>query len=233
MNSPSEDESGAVELGEARRTLYEQFARIGKVVAHPKRIELLDLLAQGERPVEALAEASRMELGNASAQLQVLRRARLVETRRAGTQVFYRLAGDEVIRFLDALRDVAASRLAEVSELARGFLDDRDALEPVPRSVLLDRVRAGEAVVVDVRPKVEYEAGHIPDALSIPLDQLEDRLAEIPTDAEVVAYCRGRYCMLAAEAVARLRRQGRRARRLADGLPEWRLAGLPVVLGER
>lgn len=217
---------------EARQALYEQFARIGKVVAHPKRIELLELLAQGERSVEALAEVSRTGVGNTSAHLQVLRRARFVETRRVGTQVLYRLASDEVARFLGALRDVAAARLAEVAEVARDYFEARDELEPVPRSEIVERARAGEVVIVDVRPRQEYLAGHLPHAVSIPLGELEDRLAELPEDAEVVAYCRGPYCVLAVEAVALLRRGGRRARRLEDGLPEWRLAGLPVAVGE-
>lgn len=218
--------------GSAKAALNEQFARIAKATAHPKRLELLDLLAQGERPVEALADASGIAMSSASSHLQVLRQARLVETRKAGTHVFYRLAGDEVSRLLVALRAVAAARLAEVSEITRDYFEARDELEAVPRAELLERAWAGEVVVVDVRPSAEYAAGHIPDAVSIPLEDLEDRIAELPADAEVVAYCRGPYCVLAAEAVVLLRRGGRRARRLAEGLPEWRLAGLPVASGE-
>ncbi|HZJ25804.1 MAG TPA: metalloregulator ArsR/SmtB family transcription factor [Acidimicrobiia bacterium] len=221
-----------MESGEAKQALYEQFARVGKVVAHAKRIELLDLIAQGERPVEQLALAARMSVANTSAHLQVLRRARLVETRKKGTRVFYRLAGDEVVAFINALRNVAGSRLAEVDQIARDYFDARDELEPIRRGELVERAKQGEIVVVDVRPAPEYAAGHIPAAVSIPLDALEDRIAELPADAEVVAYCRGPYCVLAVEAVALLRQRGRRARRLEDGLPEWRLAGLPVAVGQ-
>jgi rhodanese-related sulfurtransferase len=213
---------------EAKHTLNEQFARVAKAVAHPKRIELVDLLAQGERPVDSLAEATAMGVSNTSAHLQVLRRARLVDTRRDGTQVFYRLAGDEVAGFLGALRSVAAAQLAEVGEVTRDYFEARDALEPVSRDDLLHRAGQGDVVVVDVRPRVEYRAGHIPGAASIPLHELTDRLDELPADAEVVAYCRGPYCVLAVEAVALLRERGLRARRLEDGLPQWKAAGLPT-----
>ncbi len=213
---------------EARHTLNEQFARVAKAVAHPKRIELLDLLAQGERPVESLAGATAMGVSNTSAHLQVLRRARLVDTRREGTQVFYRLAGCEVAGFLNALRGVAAAQLAEVTEVTRDYFEARDVLEPVDRDDLLELLGGGDVVVVDVRPRVEYRAGHIPGAVSIPLHELADRLDELPADAEIVAYCRGPYCVLAVEAVALLRERGRRARRLRDGWPQWQAAGLPT-----
>jgi rhodanese-related sulfurtransferase/DNA-binding transcriptional ArsR family regulator len=217
--------------GEAKRLLNEQFARLGKALSHPRRVELLDLLAQGERSVDALAAATGMGVTNTSAQLQVLRQHRLVETRRAGTRVYYRLADDTVAAFLGAFRELARQRLSEVDQIMRDCFEARDELQPVSRDDLMRRARDGEVVVLDVRPELEYEAGHIPGAVSIPLDQLADRLAELPAGAEIVAYCRGPYCVLAPEAVALLRRAGRRARRLDDGVPEWRHAGLPVAVG--
>lgn len=221
-----------IQLGQVKRTLNEQFARIAKAVAHPKRVEILDLLAQGERSVDAIAASTGLGVTTASAHLQALRRARLVETRRAGTRVFYRLGGPDVTELVGALRNAAAARLAEVAQLEHDYFLARDELEPIGRDDLLARARDGDVVVVDVRPTVEYDAGHIPGALSIPLDQLEARLGELPANREVVAYCRGPYCVLAPEAVVALRAHGRRARRLADGLPEWRLAGLPIAVGQ-
>jgi rhodanese-related sulfurtransferase len=218
--------------GQAKRTLNEQFARIGKVVAHPKRIELLDLLAQSERSVDLLAAATSMTVSNTSAQLQVLRQARLVGSRKAGTRVLYRISGDDVVAFVDHLRALAAARLAEATEVTRDYFDARDELEPMSRDELTRLARDRAVVVVDVRPRLEYTAGHIPRAVSIPLDELEAHVNELPVDADVVAYCRGPYCVLAVDAVALLRQRGRRARRLADGLPEWRSAGLPVAIGE-
>ncbi len=220
-----------LDSGEAKRIVYEQLARIGKVVAHPKRIELLDLLGQGERSVDALAQAADMGVTNTSSHLQGLRQARLVETTKVGTRVFYRLAGDEVLEFLAALRSLAEARLAEVEQVTRDYFHARDELEPLHRNDLVRRARGGEVVVLDVRPADEYEAGHVAGAVSIPLDELDDRLGELPADTEVVAYCRGAYCVMSHEAVARLRARGRAARRLEDGFPEWRLAGLPVAAG--
>jgi rhodanese-related sulfurtransferase len=217
---------------EVKDPLYEQFARVGKVLGSAGRVELLDLLAQGERSVEELAGLTGMEVANTSAHLQVLRQARLVDTRKAGTRVFYRLAGDEVTRLLLALQDVARVRLAEVGDVVRTHLSDPEGLEPVGREELLDRAARGDVVVLDVRPTEEYRAGHIPGALSIPVDELEARLGELPDGAEIVAYCRGPYCVFARDAVTILRARGRAARRLADGLPEWRLAGLPVAAGQ-
>ena len=215
---------------ERRADLYEQLARIGKVVVHPKRIELLELLCQAERSVEALAVATDLKLTTASAHLQVMRQARLVEARREGTRVFYRAAGEDVCRFVGALNALARARLAEVDQILRS-LDSDAAAARVSRDELLRRVRAGEVVVLDVRPAEEYLAGHIPGARSLPLEHLEARLDELDPELEVVAYCRGRLCLLAPEAVALLRRRGRRARCLEDGLPEWRQAGLPVEEG--
>jgi rhodanese-related sulfurtransferase len=216
---------------EVKEALFEQFARIGKAVASPKRIELLDLLCQGERTVEGLARATQMGLTNTSAHLQVLRQARLVETRREGAKVFYRLADEAVCRFYFALRELGRARLAEVEKVIRDFFDARDDLEPVSRDALLRRLERGEAAVLDVRPVEEYAAGHIPGARSIPLPELRERLDELPRDVEIVAYCRGPYCVLAPEALAILRASGFAARRLEEGFPEWRLAGLPVEVG--
>lgn len=215
----------------AKRALFEQFARVAKAVAHGARLELLELLAQGERGVDELAAVTDTGVSTVSAQLQELRRARLVETRREGTRVFYRLAGDDVVVLLGALRAVAAAHLGDVAPAARRYLGADDEVEPIDREELLQRAANGEVVVVDVRPVVEYRAGHVPGAVSIPIDELEARLAELPANVEVVAYCRGPYCVFAHEAVRRLRRDGRRARRLVDGWPEWHLAGLPVAVG--
>jgi len=216
---------------EVREALYEQFARLGKAVASPRRIELLDLLCQGERTVEGLAKATRMGVTNTSAHLQVLRQARLVETRREGVRVFYRLADEEVCRFFFALRDLGRARLAEVEQVVRDYFDARDELEPVSRESLLHRMEHGEVAVLDVRPVEEYAAGHIPGSASVPLVELQHRLGELPRDVEIVAYCRGPYCVLAPEALTILRASGFRAQRLEDGFPEWRLAGLPVEVG--
>lgn len=217
---------------EAKDRLYEQFARAAKATANPKRIELLEVLAQGEHTVDALAGATGMGVTNTSSHLQVLRGARLVETRKDGTKVYYRLAGDEVTAFIVALRDLARSRLTEVDSIVRDYFVARDALEPVDRAELVDRAHRGDVVVLDVRPRDEFAAGHIPGALSVPLEQLDIALAHLPKRPEIVAYCRGPYCVLAPQAVERLRAKGYKARRLADGMPEWRLAGLPVAVGE-
>jgi rhodanese-related sulfurtransferase/biotin operon repressor len=217
---------------EAKDRLYEQFARAAKAVASPKRIELLELLAQAEHSVEELAQATGMGVTNTSAHLQVLRQARLVETRKQGTRVYYRLAGDEVAGFVAALRDLARSRLAEVDRVVADYFRARDALEPVGREELVERAARGEVVILDVRPAEEFAAGHIPGALSVPLERLEAALSRLPKRARIVAYCRGPYCVLAPQAVQRLRAKGFTASRLVDGMPEWRLAGLPVAVGK-
>lgn len=217
----------------ASAELNEQFARIGKAVASPRRIELLELLGQGERSVEELARATGMTVTNASQHLQVLRSASLVTTRRDGTKVICEVAGDDVARFLEGFRDLARGRLAEVELILQRHLDGSGELEPVSRDELRLRVERDGVVVLDVRPVEEYRAGHIPGAVSVPLDDLEQHLARLPRDVEIVAYCRGPYCLLAPQAVTTLRRHGLRARRLEDGLPEWRRAGLPVTAGER
>jgi rhodanese-related sulfurtransferase len=218
-------------MGEHQRKaeLYEQFARVGKALASPKRLELLDLLAQGERSVEDLAAEAGMGLSSCSAHLQVLHRARVVVTRKHGTRVFYSLASDVARLFAD-VRQVAAALLAEVEPARRAYLGGE--VEEVSREELLRRAGAGEVTVLDVRPAAEYAAGHIPGAISIPVGQLGQRLAELPEGTEIVAYCRGPYCVFAHDAVRLLRARGRAARRLAGGMPEWRLAGLPVTAGE-
>jgi rhodanese-related sulfurtransferase len=216
----------------AKDRLYEVFARTAKAVANPKRIELLELLAQGERTVESLADAAGMGMTNTSAHLQILARSRLVESRKERTKVFYRVAGDEVAAFVAALRDLARGRAAEVDQVLRDYFLARDALEPVGCDELLERVGSGDVVILDVRPVGEYLAGHIPRARSVPLEELEEALSRLSKGKEIVAYCRGPYCVLAPQAVERLRAKGFRARRLAVGLPEWRLAGLPVAAGQ-
>jgi len=213
---------------EAKDRLYAQFGRLARAVSNPKRIELLELLAQAERSVEELAAATGMGLQNTSAQLQVLARVRLVESRREGKRVFYRLSDDGVLRFLVALRELARDRLAEVEQVARDYFEARDALEPIGAGELFRRLARGQTLVIDVRPVEEYRAGHIPGALSIPLAELGTHIQALPAAKEIVAYCRGPYCVLAPQAVEILRRAGLQARRLREGLPEWRLAGLPV-----
>ena len=215
----------------AKDELHEQFARVGRALANPHRVELLDLLAQGERSVEVLAARAAISVGLASAHLQALRRAGLVVARRDGTRIVYRLAGDDVYELLAAVRAVATGRIADAERAARAYMGE--PVEAVSRAELLERVRSGDAVVVDLRPDEEYEAGHIAGAISIPLAELEAHLADLPPGVEIVAYCRGPYCALAPQGVALLRRAGRRARRLEDGFPEWRLAGLPVATGSR
>ena len=211
--------------------LYAQFARIGHALASPKRIELLDLLGQGEKTVEALAEHVATPIKNTSAHLRALRQARLVETRRDGTYVYYRLADDDVLGLLRTLEALAHSRLADVQQVVRLYLDGRDDLAPVTFKELRRLVREEDVTVVDVRPAEEYEAGHIPGALSMPVPELKRRLRELPRNREVIAYCRGRYCVYSLEAVTLLRKHGYRARRADGGLPDWRAAGLPVEIG--
>ncbi len=235
----------------SKSVLYEQFARMGKALANPARLELLDLLAQGERCVEELAQVAGMRLGNTSAQLRVLSAAGLLTTRRSGTRVFYRLADEQVAVFVEHMQDFARARLAEVERAARDYLGDVAALEPVARDELARRLGDGDVIVVDVRPAAEYAAGHIPGAINLPHDLLAARLAQlppqlpaqlaaqvpaeqpagVPAGVDVVAYCRGRYCVYAPAAVRLLREHGYAARPLEGGLPEWRRAGLPVHTG--
>jgi rhodanese-related sulfurtransferase len=212
-----------------KNALYDQFARIGRAMANPHRLELLDLLAQGERRVEELAREANLPIANASQHLQVLRRARLVEIRRQGTSVYYRLGDERVFRLWQALRDLGQTRLAEVDALVRTYLEDRDQFEAVDVPALQRLLHEEDVVVLDVRPATEYRAGHIPGAYSIPIDELTARLHELPAEREIVAYCRGPYCVFADEAVALLRARGYRASRLAEGFPDWRAAGFPVA----
>lgn len=212
---------------DAKTALFDQFARVGKALGSGKRLELLDLLAQGERTVEALARAAELGLTTASAHLQTLKQANLVSTRREGTKVHYRLAGTDVAALYALTRTVASAHLPDVEAASSAYLGPDDA-EHVSRDELLRRAESGDVVVLDVRPREEYEAGHIPGAVSVPLEELADRLGDIPADQEVVAYCRGAYCVLAHDAVRLLTAHGRTASRLADGMLEWRLAELPV-----
>lgn len=216
---------------EFKDQLYGQFATIGQALSNPHRLELLDLLAQGERSVEELAEQAALSIANASAHLQVLRRARLVETDKRGVRVFYRLADPMVFELWRTLRDVGSARLAEIERLVQTYIRDRDALDAVDSEELLRRLESGDTIVLDVRPEVEYRHGHIPGALSLPVEELEEQLAALPRDREIVAYCRGPYCVFADEAVSVLRRHGFDAVRLRDGLPEWRAAGFEVESG--
>ncbi|MDV7241112.1 MULTISPECIES: metalloregulator ArsR/SmtB family transcription factor [Rhodococcus] len=211
----------------AKTELFDQFARIGKALSSGKRLELLDLLAQGERTVDGLARAAELGLTTASAHLQTLKQANLVATRREGTKVFYRLAGADVAQLFALVRTVANDHLPDVEAARTAYLGPADT-EHVSKDQLLERARSGKVTVLDVRPREEYQAGHIPGAVSIPLDQLADHLADLPADQEIVAYCRGAYCVLAHDAVRLLTDHGRRASRLADGMLEWRLAALPV-----
>lgn len=206
-------------------SLYEQFARVGKAIAAPKRLELLDLLCQSPRTVEALADQAAISVANASQHLQVLRAARLVDCERKGLYVEYRLADDEVGGFFLTLRGLAESRLAEVEQVTRTYFHGRGAMEAVAGDELLRRAKSGTVTVLDVRPIEEYRAGHIPGALSIPVDELQARLKELPKNREVVAYCRGPYCVMAVEAVELLRRKGFDARRMEQGVVEWRARG--------
>jgi rhodanese-related sulfurtransferase/DNA-binding transcriptional ArsR family regulator len=215
-----------------RDAIYEQFARVGKAVDYPKRIELLDLLSQGERTVEVLAELTKMSVANTSRHLRVLFADRLVEMEKRGVHAWYRLADESVFELLRAVRAVAEARLAEVEQVTRNFLEGREGMESVDRETLRRRAANGEVIVLDVRPREEYRAGHIPGAVSIPLAELEERLAELPSDREIVAYCRGPYCVLSVRAVELLRSRGLKAARLQEGLPDWRALGYPVAVGE-
>ncbi len=213
-----------------KNQLYEQFARLGKALASPHRLELLDVLAQCERTVEALAQETGMSVANASQHLQVLRAAHLVEVRREGVSMYYRLADESVFRMWQAVRTVGEAQLAEIDRVVQTFLQDRAGLQAIDAHELLKLLTDDQIILLDVRPAEEYEASHLPQARSIPVTELEARLAELPADKEIVAYCRGPYCVFADEAVALLSARGYQARRLAEGLPEWRLLGLPVEI---
>lgn len=211
-----------------KTSLYDHFARIGKALSNGHRLELLELLAQGERSVETLASETDLSVANASQHLQTLRTAGLLEVRREGTFAYYRLADERVFGLWRALQDLAQDRLAEIDRLLEDALGNRDQIEPVTANELRDRLETGEVVVLDVRPEEEYRAGHIPGARSVPMDSLEKSLRRLPKGKEIIAYCRGPFCIFADEAVARLRERGFEARRLEVGLPDWESLGLPV-----
>jgi len=209
--------------------LYEQFARIGKALSNPHRLEIVELLAQGARTVEDLAREANLPIANASQHLQVLRAAQLVDVHRVGLYAYYRLSDERVFRVWQALRDLGELQLAEINHLVQNFLQDRSSLRSMGAAELRKRIKAGDVVILDVRPELEYQSGHIPEARSIPVDELEARLDELPRDQEIIAYCRGPYCVFADEAVTLLQKRGYRARRLTEGLPDWQALNLPVV----
>lgn len=220
--------TSSTDLRAVKDHFYEQFARIGKAVSSPKRLELIDLPCQGEKTVEVLAQQANLSVGNASAHLKALREARLVESRRAGQFVFYRLGDESICAFWVTLRMLAERRLTEVRAAEAEHLVAPHAVAEITRSELLRRVKRGEVTIRDVRPHDEFAAGHLPGARSLPLDELETQLATLPEDQEIVAYCRGPYCVLAVKAVAILRDRGFRATRLRESVVEWKLEGLPV-----
>ncbi len=215
----------------AKDALFAAFAEVAKALASGRRAELVDVLAQGERSVDDLAGEIGQSVANTSHHLQALARAGMLASRREGTRVFYSLSSERVGQLWAALRDVAAEQVAGIDRLATAYLGDRDGIEPITRKELVSRLRRRDVLVIDVRPPSEYEAGHIPGARSLPPDEVRKRLRELPKDADVVAYCRGPFCVYADDAVRALRRRGLRARRLEDGFPEWRRAGLEVASG--
>lgn len=216
---------------ELKDLLYEQVARIGKAVASSKRLELLELLCQGEKSVDALARGTELDVKNVSAHLKALKGARLVETRKDGKYVYYRLADEAVAAFWVTLRSLAEERLLELQLVVREFLADPAKVAALDRKAVLGKARQGEIIVIDVRPEEEFDTGHLPYARSVPLPELKKKLAGLPKDKEIVAYCRGPFCMMAKEAVALLHSRGFRARRLEDGVAEWQAAGLPIESG--
>jgi rhodanese-related sulfurtransferase len=212
-------------------TLFAQFAAVAKSLAHAHRLEILEQLAQGERNVEVISKRTGLSVANTSQHLQQMRRAGIVAARREGKFIFYTLADEAVLDLVSALRRIAERNIAEVERVIRSYFNDRDSMEAVSREELLEKSRAGVVTVLDVRPPDEFALGHLPGAVNIPLRELEARLAELDGAQEIVAYCRGPYCVLSYEAVAALRARGFNVRRLEDGLPEWRAAGLPIVTG--
>lgn len=220
-------------MSRQKQAIFASLAEIAQALGHGHRLELLELLAQGERGVEDLSARTGLTFANTSRHLQILRRARLVDTRRAGKRVFYRLNGDvEVVDLMQALGRVGERNVAEVARVMTDYFRARDAMEPVLREELMARLADGLVTLLDVRPQDEFALGHLPGARNIPLAELERRLAELPPEQEVVAYCRGPYCVFSVEAVAALRQRGYNARRLEDGYPEWKAAGLPVEAAE-
>ncbi len=214
---------------EIKDALYAQFARIGKALSSHKRLEIIDLLSQGERPVEEVAREANLSVGNASAHLKVLFTARLVDRRRDGQRIYYRIAGLPVLQLLRGLQQLGEEQIAEVERLMELYYSAQDELEPVTPEELQRRLNEEDVLVVDVRPPEEYRAGHVPGAVNVPPNELERRLRELPRNREIVAYCRGRYCLFSAEAVARLTAEGYRARRLTVGIPDWNSLGFPIA----
>lgn len=215
----------------AKHRLLEQFANVAKALGHAHRLNVLELLAQGERSVEALARVASLSVANTSQHLQYLRRSGLVTSHKRGVHVFYSLAGEDVIGLLRALRQTTERHVAEVDRIVAGYFDERDSLEAVSPKELLARVKHGLVTVLDVRPPEEYRAGHIPGAVNLPFADLQRRLKDLPKGQEIIAYCRGPYCVLAFEAVAALRKKGFTVRRLEEGYPEWKASGLPTEAG--
>lgn len=208
--------------------LFSQFAQVGKALSNANRLELLEFLAQGSRSVESLANLAKLSVANTSQHLQHLRQSGLVTSRKQGLKVFYSLSGDDVITLLDSLRNVAERHLSDVDKLVNTYLTEKDNLDPIPANELLEMAKQDLVTVLDVRPKEEFDAGHVQGAINIPNDQLEQHLQQFDPHQEIVAYCRGPHCILAFEAVEQLRKQGFKARRLEHGFPEWKVAGLPV-----
>ena len=211
-----------------KQDVHAQLARVGKALSHGNRLELLDFIAQGPRSVDELATMTRLSVANASKHLQELRRAGLVRARKEGLRVYYELAGADVVALIAALGRVAETRLAEMEQLVRTYITARDNLEPIPAAELFKRSKLGLVTVLDVRPAKEFAAGHLPGAINVPVEDLAQRLRKLPKGREVIAYCRGPYCLLSVDAVALLRTKGFKARRLQDGFPEWKASGLPV-----
>lgn len=208
--------------------LFSQFARVGKALSNPNRLELLEFLAQGARSVEALAGISKLTVANTSQHLQHLRQAGLVTSQKDGLKVYYSISGDDVINLLNSLRDVAERHLSDVDRIVNTYLTAKDNLDPIPAAELLQRVKLDLVTVLDVRPKEEFDAGHVRGAINIPIEELEQHLEQFDPEQEIVAYCRGPHCILAFDAVARLREKGLLAHRLENGYPEWKVAGLPI-----
>jgi len=211
-----------------KQDLFTQFARVGKAMSNGNRLELLEFIAQGERSVDELAKVSGLSVANTSQHLQQLRQAGLIVSSKRGLKVFYRLSGDDVIGLFNSLQNVAERHLADVQQLVNTFLTVKDDLEPIPATELLDRVKDGLVTVLDVRPAEEYQSGHVPGAINVPLSELEEYLNQLDSHQEVVAYCRGPHCVLAFDAVEQLRQKGITAHRMEDGFPEWKSAGLPI-----
>lgn len=216
-----------------KHSLYQSLAKVAQALASGNRLQLLEFIAQGERSVEEVAAMADLSIANTSQHLQALRQAGLVVPRKVGQRVFYSIAGSEVVQLYSALRRAGEVRVAEVERLVRDFIGHRDSLEPIPARELLERLMKGLVTVLDVRPVEEFEAGHLPGAINIPIDKLDKGASRLPRKREVVAYCRGPYCLMSFEAVQKLRARGWKARRLTEGFPEWKAAGLPIEQAAR